>query len=240
MSETATDRVERWLTSIPELVTEVIVTTGTRTSSDEGERRRSVPASRVLIDIQRHVVLSGSPEDTSIRSLLRLADTVYEAERHFGIIDTEPPTILNPLCVWLAGRTRWVHGTAFWGEFEQTVRQLRGELRYILGLRDRKSWPCMETGCESTLTINRDNSQLWCANGHTFPDLMAWRLHGSMTTRELVAQFGVAETAIWQWRSRGFISPDPSKPKKPASYFPWDIIKMRWPELAAAVDEKIS
>ncbi|MBK9156802.1 MAG: hypothetical protein IPM11_01500 [Micropruina sp.] len=250
-----------YLAEIPDLAWEALATRGTRPASEDGPSARSVPHSLVLADLDRLLVFhswytdplddgrfvgmsqaeidqdliaEASEEVIGLGVLFGWARIIFD-EDTAGAGSSLPKDDVAEVCNWLSGRAAWASQQPWADEYAEDIKRLRGELRRICRIRTRKPWPCLTPGCEGVMQLQ--DGWMRCDAGHEHAGLDRYRFHASIPATAYEGLLNVSEDLLRQWSHRGKLHADDSKGKRPKHFFPWDVLRVRYPDLVALIEE---
>lgn len=241
-----TKTVAAMLTDIPGLAAEALLTWGTNPISDDGRGRRAIPGSRCLADLDRLLVASMVPpraygprltdpadlalqqRGASVGSLFGWVRVHHDDEVAEGTPTWLPHDDVASVCTWLDVRQEWAQHQEWWDEYGTDVRLLWGSLRAICRIHDAHPWPCLTDGCQGSMRIV--DGMLECEHGHRHAGLSRWRHHHSMPLPDVAEQLNVPQRTLRFWVGRGDLGHDAAKGTKPHHIWPWDVIRLRYPD----------
>lgn len=224
------------LTEIPLLTQEAYATWGTQPVSADGLRTRGVPRSTVLADLDRMLVLSGGNDHDGLGVLSTWVQSIIHEMDEAGEPEPEWPADTASACAWLSAHLRWCAGRGLEAGLHDDLRRLWSSLRAICRVHDPHKLPCLTQGCAGSMTTMA--GMLECEHGHRHDGLRKWRHHPSMTLDDVAAALNVPARTLRHWVGRGTIRTDEAKGVKPRHVWPWDVLRERYPELVAMIEQE--
>lgn len=223
------------LTEIPTLAYEAHATWGTRPVTHDTASRRPVPGSRCLADLDRMLALSGANDVDGLGVLSGWVRMIVEEHDEAGEPIDWPADTIPAACTWLTGQLRWSVGRGYESEMHDDIRRLWSTLRAVCGVRDATPWPCLTDGCQGSMRLI--DGMLTCEHGHRHAGLARWRFHPSMLIADAAAALNAPERSVRRWASMGTIARDEAK-GLPVHVWPWDVLRMRYPDLVEAIEHE--
>lgn len=244
------------LEEIPSLYAEAVATWGTAPVADDGDRRRAVPGSRTLADLDRLLIVARTPprpyaartlsaEDAalqqpaaSVGSLFGWVRVHHDDETADGRVTWLPADDVESVCTWLGVRLEWARRQEWADEYAADVRLLWGQLRAVCRVRPAPRLSCPDCGER----LDAMGDVLRCLTGHEHPGparaVADYRRRPSLPTADICEEFGCSEDDLQNWRRRRGLTPDRSKGGKPLHWWPWDVLLAQRPYLARLLAEQ--
>lgn len=224
------------LKKIPELAQEVAATRGTNPITTDGDKPHKIPGSIVLADLDRMMVFDGANEYDGLGVIASWVRAIADELEEAGTPLELPEGTVAACCAWLSERLDWCQGRGFENELAADIDRLYETLKRICRINDLPALPCRTPGCDSFLQPVAGG--LECEHGHRHDGLRKWRFHAAMPLPELAEQLDVPERTLRRWVAQGNIPFLESAGKKPYFCWPWDVLRMKYRDLTALVEER--
>lgn len=146
---------------------------------------------------------------------------------------TERATVRSE-CATLVEHWAWITEQEWATELAQDVTTMASQVRAALGVPKEQRYACPECGNPAYLV---PGGILSCQEGHerVVRDLeRQQRRRPAITTKDAVAEFGLSEPQLWQWKHRRKIVPSKDERGR-LWWWPWDIFCLLNPDIAEAI-----
>lgn len=205
---------------------------------------RHADAERCPADLDMVDIVTGKPVPPLLRQLIDGVSRPLWDVADAGARQSHPQPLESPQwskeCVWVASMWHDVVENLDepgWKAVLRTINQVWSRLAQAIALTP----PVRDAACPKCGgRLRPAGDMLVCVEGHEQPgpERLAeqWLHHAPMTTRELCEALpGLTSARVRQWAHRRKIRPD-STIKGAPLWWPWDAIRLLWPQLAEEVE----
>lgn len=230
--------IKKILAQIPDLTAEAWATWGTNPVSADGDKPHRMPGSIVLADLDRIQLFDETNEHDGLGVLSSWVQAITEEHDQAGEPITPPASDVVSECGWLTDQLDWCTGRGFETQLHDDLRRLHKTLKRVCRYGQTKPLECPTNGC--TGHLGAVDGMLECQYGHRHDGLRKWRHHNSMPLPELSDQFGIPERTLRHWIGHGLLATDSRHHGKPRYCWPWDVLRIKYPELVGLIEDNES